>query len=315
MAHASLTVYIPTWGRPDACLQQVYRLADQRDALVTQCQIVIVVSVNGDPTYKTDQFMQAGADIVIQRPLNLGGNANICLGYEYLQGDGFLWILSDDDPILDTALKTIMELLTNQQDLDAIFFSDTSSAERVTTPRSVDDVTYAPLPAISCTVYKGSAFEESVEAAFRSIVTHFPHLGLIDSALAAGTLRSIWAIPISQVVDLSAMRQEAESLGRSAMGRHTGAFFFGGGLTTYLDQDPVRRRYRTRRWWRTHWHRLSMYRLARSPEGMLIEAAGRGNLRTYGWWLMSLPPWWRLKNRISLPTREPRRLPNDVGEG
>lgn len=296
MTGPHLTVYIPTWNRPHACLDQVQRLADQRGHINEDCHVRIVVAVNGDPQYDTEKLHQAGADIVIQRPVNLGGNANICLAFEYLALPGHLWLLSDDDPIVDTALASIIDVIERDPSVDAIFFAEVESAGQIPVPRSVEGLGDFPIASVSCTVYRGPAFVSYVEEAFRSIVTFFPHVALIDAALAAGTIGSAWTLPLDRVVDLTPMRQEAVMQGRAAMGRRTGGFFFGGGLLTYLDTDPARRRRRTRLWWRTHWHRLSMYRRAKSAEGVLVDAGGRAKLTTAGWWLLSLPPWWRYKD-------------------
>lgn len=296
MKQRRLTVYIPTWNRPVACLDQVRRLSGQRDGLGPSCDVKIVVAVNGDPQYQSRELHQAGADLVIQRPINLGGNANICLAYEHLAASEYLWLLSDDDPVVDTALGDIFGVLSRAPRVDVIFLADRLSAGPIGVPRSVEELEGTPVASISCTIYRGSAFISSVDQAFRSIVTYFPHVALIDSALKAGTVKSAWFLPLDQIVDLAPMRSEADALSRISMGQRSGAIFFAGGLLAYLDGDPKRRSRRTRLWWRTHWHRLSMYRLANAPEGALVDAAGRSTLATLGWWLLSLPPWWRFKD-------------------
>lgn len=300
MTEVQLTIYIPTWNRPASCLDQIRQLAQQRSKLESDSTVTIVVAINGDPQYQVQDLVAAGANDVVARRVNLGGDANICLAYEHLPSTGYLWLLSDDDPVRETALASILDVLERNSDVDLLLLSESDKpmARQVDVPETIEQLEDVPAASISAAIYRGDAFVGSVEHAFRAIVSWFPHVALIDHALSAGTVRTIWTLPLHQVIDLSLMRREANSLGRSAMGRRTGSYFFGGAILAYLDKDRERSVRRTRAWWRTHWHRLSMYRLANSVEGELVDALGRSAFGTFWWWLLSLAPWWKLKDRF-----------------
>lgn len=290
-----LTVYIPTASRPDACLQQIQALDRERLSGVRGLEVRIVISVNGDPKYTQESLMGVGADEVRIRAVNLGGDANFCLGLECLADADYLWVISDDDPIEPEALKRISNAIQLLDSPDLITLSDSATRISLLEPMAIGDLDGLPIASISCSVYRSDAFRELVPLAFSGIVSHFPQISLIQAGIRLGMVRRVGIVPTEGIIDLAPMRNDALRRGRSEMGERTGAFFFGGSLLAYLEPDPLLRKQETRMWWRRHWHRLSMYRRARSPEQHLVDQLGRSSISTVGWWLISLPPWWRLK--------------------
>jgi hypothetical protein len=265
---------------------------------VFQSTFRIVVSVNGDSSYDPELLRQAGADDVIMRPVNVGGNANICLAFEQFARSKFVWILSDDDPISPRALAVLSDALVRAGECDLVLLADVIDPVVMHGVSTLDQLESAPLSYVSCAVFGRQAFEPHVEDAFRGCLTFFPHAFVIQAALASGKALTVELIPAQDVIDLTPMWQQAIDFGRGAMGARTGAFFFGGGIMEYLEPRGQVRRRRTRRWWRQHWHRLSMYRRAESVESILVDRLGRSGLTSLPWWVISLPPWWRLKDTL-----------------
>lgn len=300
----SLLIYIPTWDRPKACITQVGILNWQRMQLAEELNVRIMVSVNGDSRYNEQELRRAGADVVIQLPANLGASTNVCMGLTHLSRSQYVWVVSDDDVLAPKALRFLASALAQEPAPDLVLLAEVEHGVSVLPPDQVDGYEGVPLGLLSAGVYRGSTFAAFVNYAFDAIHTYFPHVGLLQAAHSASAVERVVLLPIGDVVDLSPVRKDAEGHGRRGMGERTGAYFFGGGLLAYMESDPALRRRRTRTWWRTHWHRVSMYRLADSSNQRLVDGLGRSSLATLGWWILSLPPWWRLKDVV--PTRKER---------
>lgn len=298
----NLVIYIPTAGRPQACLEQVTRLNKQR-ADTIDTEVKVVVSINADSSYDPAELSKHGADHVIFRATDLGGNANYCLALEWLPSSDYLWVVSDDDPIGPEAVKHLVKAIRDSDQPDLIVLSDSTMEPQLLRVTSVTDLEPAPVSSISCSVLRSVAFQGLAPVAFAAIATHFPQIALIQAAISRGTVERVALVNSSAVIDLRPMRDDAISRGRREMGARTGAFVFGGGLLAYLDPNPHERQRRVRRWWRSHWHRLSMYRLAHSREQEIVDVLARSSGSTIGWWILSLPPWWRLKDFSSFRIR------------
>ena len=302
-----LTVYVPTYGRWNLCLEQVQRLHEQRHHLPEGFEVTIAVSVNGDPRYSEGELREAGADAVQVRSVNLGGEANYCLAFEHLGHCDYLWVVSDDDPIQDEALSRICSAISQLGDPALIVLGGAEPTPVEISPRGIDDIEHLPIASISCSIFRSEVFTDLVPYAFSGIATHFPQVALIRAGIHSGRVERIALLPTDRVVDLSSFARDQTQLGRGGMGARTGGFFFGGGLLVYLEGDPRMRKSLARRWWRQHWHRLSMYRLADSAAQEVVDRMGRSSVSTVGWWFLSLAPWWRLKDRLDSVRRTTTR--------
>ena len=291
-----LTVYIPTFGRPEACLRQVAAVASQK--MERGGSITVVVAINGDPMYDTAELLAAGADVVIERPVNLGGNANICLGYEFAASSDYLWILGDDDLASPGAVRRILSASQTQPDLIV-------GSRQLSQPRLLEDVAADELIAIDCaidfisaTVYRSEAILPHVETAFGMIVTSYPHAAGILALVGGDQANRCACLPLADLVDPAESLRVVASMNRGIAGERQGKAFFGGGLlaTTRGGQDFDAAGFRG--WWSRHWHRASMYRRANGVQSAWVDRMARSSVITLWWWVLSLPPWWKLKERM-----------------
>ncbi len=303
-ASLDLTVYIPTFGRPEKCLDQVRRLHYQRLALSSPACVNIIVAVNGDATYKEADLLAAGADQVILRPFNIGGrasngNGNAVLGYLHLLSGDYLWILADDDPVIEGGLETVVRtLLETAPDLLLLTHSDKQVT--VQRPSSLEDLDpFDPfVDLLSATIYSSCAVLELVDVAFSGVFTCYPHVTVIARAIEEGDAKRVALVPLRSVLDYSASL-DAVQLHTRREAHKLGSHFFGGALVTDLSTSKARRRAQRRSWWRRHWHRVSMY--GRSGGSAQQRAALGLALKDPTLWPLlagSLVPWWRLKDVV-----------------
>lgn len=291
----SLTVYIPSYGRWERCLAQVaaVRRAARRAASI---EVHIVVAVNGDRGYTDVALRDAGADVVITRRLNLGANANIALGFEFLSTSTYLWVLSDDELITDSVLTRVEPLLHEGVDVVSAAWSTSSKVQEVANLDQLD-ASGAFYALVSANILRGSSFDSNVEQAFDGIITSYPHAYLISRTLVTRTL-VVATIPMNEMINHSLSLEAVTGMNRKTAGRAQGTAFFGGGILVAVSAVPGGSAGPFHRWWRKHWHRAAMYRRSRSVQARIVDSMARGSLRSLPWYLVSLVPWWRLKERI-----------------
>jgi len=309
-SNSNLCIYIPSYGRADHCLHQVQRICRQRSEMGLK-DVVLVVAINGDMSYDVGALTTAGADVVVQRPVNVGGNANICLGYEYLKSADYLWILSDDDPVHDSALRTLLALFREQPDL--IVATSGEPAVSPIHPSAPGSVVRAGgfIDFVSASVYRCDRFIDLVEYAFDSIVTRYPHACVIQEAERRGRLENVAVIRLDRLVD-SSLSVSAVRLERSQTSAKLGPAFFGGALAETMAQGGQFDRAGMARWWRRHWHRASMYRRQPSIQQAWADRLARSSPTSALLWLASLPPYWRLKDLIRPLGEAPQRGPRSI---
>jgi hypothetical protein len=293
----SLFIYIPTFGRYESCLQQVHNLHQQRTRLSSPDSVFISVAVNADPNYEAASLQNAGADEVVVRKSNLGGNANIALGFENLSRAHYLWILGDDDQLFPESLKTLLAYLALGTDLLCV-----SRTRQEVSRMQIDS--FAQLEreggfpgSVSANVFKCSTFASSAEVAFEGIFTSYPHAFAIQQFLKHNSL-DVLLHPEGEFIDYSQSVAELAFVSRTVAAQTQGRAFFGGGLFVGLGQQTRFAGRPYARWWASHWHRASMYREARPFQAHLVDRLALTRIDTSILWLLSLFPWWRLKDRI-----------------
>jgi hypothetical protein len=273
----------------------VQELNSQRESL--DCHVRVVVAINGDAEYSAESLRSAGADVVLDRPFNLGGNANICLGYEWFANSDYLWILSDDETLHPAALSTVLRATATHPDL-IVGTHGLSHAELIRTG-GVGDIERRGgfLDLISSTIYRSELFMPLVEVAFEFIFTNYPHACLVAEAERRREISQVLMVPLSELVDFSASAA-AVKMPRSITSVRLAPAFYGGALAKSMGEDNKFAKKEFRRWWQQHWHRAAMYRRTRSVQQQWVDRMARSSLDTALWWLASLPPYWRLKDRI-----------------
>lgn len=291
-----LTIYIPTFGRPASCVEQVRAIAAQQG--LCDLAVTVVVSINGDDSYDLAGLRQAGADQIIERRANLGGNANICLGFEHVRGGDYLWILSDDDIIRPGALARLAHLMVERPDLIVASTSATSDATLECQDERALLSAGGHIDLISSTIYRTDVIAPFVETAFALIVTSYPHAGAIIAMMRSRGLTLCTVLPADDLVDRNRSIASVTAISRSDAGVRQGAAFFGGGLLSTLGDHNSFSDREFVRWWAMHWHRASMFRRANSVQQTWVDRLALANPATAALRLASSLPWWRAKERL-----------------
>jgi GT2 family glycosyltransferase len=119
LTEMKLFIYIPTYNRPNAIRAQLSALAPQ--VANHKDRVRVLVSDNASPHGIYDDLQKEfGTDYIRFRKNagNIGGNANIMLGFVFAKSDEFLWILSDNDIVTPTAIEYLISQL--RTDIDFI---------------------------------------------------------------------------------------------------------------------------------------------------------------------------------------------------
>ncbi len=299
---SELVVYIPSYGNFEGALSQVKRLRLQASNLqeAPWSRVRLVVSVNGSP-YDVNALTAAGAQ-VIKRHTNLEGDTNIALGFLEASPGDFLWVLSDNDPVGDSALLAIASAFDGADNVDMVIGVSDSTLEGRRSLRSPVTALGGSFHVglISAVVYRWSSFLESTPAAFQALWTGWSQIALQERAVERHGGLEVACIPLSEMVTLTRGDQSARSVERARQA-YTHSFYGGallGFITTELNGKDGREAVSA--WWRDHWLFASAYRPrsswpARNFRATLVESVVRtGSPRDRALWLLSLPPYWRV---------------------
>lgn len=104
---ARLSIYIPTWNRP----QYLSRLLASIKPQLTN-DVDVYVSINHSTAhYELPDWIQSRTTRI-----NIGGDANIISGPSLVTGD-YVWVIGDDDQLLPYAIKTTLAALKSNPGL------------------------------------------------------------------------------------------------------------------------------------------------------------------------------------------------------
>lgn len=111
-----LSIYIPTYNRPEKIQIQVRRLLPQLSS-----RVVLYVIDNHSDQPVCDLFSDEEREYVniIRNDINVGGDANIARCFEYCSTK-LLWVLGDDDPVVENAVDVIFDTYFSQG--DSVFY-------------------------------------------------------------------------------------------------------------------------------------------------------------------------------------------------
>ena len=121
MSPIKLSICIPTFNRAKLltnCLQSIFLNHDRADLNIQIC-----ISDNGS-TDETEQVVRRAQDNINidyrKNEYNLGIPQNFLQVVAMASGD-FIWLIGDDDLLMPTALKTVIELIKNNSAVDSEF--------------------------------------------------------------------------------------------------------------------------------------------------------------------------------------------------
>lgn len=182
---AKLFIYLPTYNRPDSLRKQLSVLLPQ---VANFQQDVRVLICDNDSNKYTEEHILSGhlslKNVEVRRNGgNIGGNANIALGFVFSRPGEFLWILSDNDIVATHAVSYILSRLDSSFDFYC-FVNDITSVKDI----QHDWQSGWQLPMewrmglISDALYNMATVRDVVEEAFYFHNSSFPHLAVACAA-------------------------------------------------------------------------------------------------------------------------------------
>jgi hypothetical protein len=297
-----LVIYIPTYENFEGALHQVASLAEQASHCpgAPWTSVAIVVSINGG-AYDCESLEGLGAR-VIERPCNLGGDANIALGFLEARAEDFLWVLSDNDPVADDSLTVIAAALQASPSPDLVVgvSDDALLGQRsLTSPvTSLGGAFHIGL--ISAVIYRWEAFVDSPPSALQALWTGWSQIALQEHAVAQRQALRLSCVPLDDLITHTRGDRSMTSVERAR--RAYSHSFYGGALLGYVSTELSGGdgRRALSRWWGDHWLHASAYRPNKAWEcrnyraGMVEALVRTGSPRDRLFWLMSLAPYWRV---------------------
>lgn len=200
---SKLFIYIPTYNRPEALNKQLTALIPQI-ALYPQ-NVRLMISDNNSNNYHLYKIINSFPILsnveVRQNSGNIGGNANIALGFIFAHRNEFLWILSDNDIISNHAISFILNILDDKVD----FYSFCDESETVKTV-IYDWNTGWSIPMkrriglISATLYNMASAADVIEEAFFFHNSSFPHMAVGCAAARKKGLTQFCLVPINEII-------------------------------------------------------------------------------------------------------------------
>lgn len=187
-----LLIYIPSYGRPAELDVQLARLQPQLGRHADRARVLVSDNATPGPEYARLRARYEPAGVGFRRNgVNLGGNANITMGFAFAEPAEHLWILSDDDPVAPDALDFLLPRLTGGRDL-VVMRPDVTEEQDVDydwkSGWSEPLMTRTGL--ISAVVFNVAAMAPYVQQAFSHLGTSFPHLAVVlAKAKAEGKVR------------------------------------------------------------------------------------------------------------------------------
>lgn len=180
-----MLIYIPTYNRPDALAKQLAALVPQIQNCANQVRVIVRDndSDNDALSELKEKYCDCKSISFEENFGNIGGNANISLGFIFAKKDEFLWILSDNDLITHNAIENLLCILNLEADFVVCNFE-------VSSPKIVEwrweDGWETPMNwrmgLISDTLFNANTFHNASDAAFYFHNSSFPHLAVACKA-------------------------------------------------------------------------------------------------------------------------------------
>lgn len=201
MSPPTLTIAIPTYGRPQFLAQTVASLLPQ---LVPAVNLLILD--NASPTSAAEALAEVMRERtesvhIVRHPQNIGGNANITRCLELAESE-WVWILGDDDPVMPGGVAAVLSLIdTAAPDVGLICCRSDSTGPLAYEPaRTLGDlpsrITYDDFLFISTKILRTKAHRPHLAAAYHWCGAYCPQVALYLSALLTGS----WSIAFSRAV-------------------------------------------------------------------------------------------------------------------
>lgn len=120
-----LTIGIPTFNRVDVLDKSLGHLLPQTSQFEGQIEFIISDNASTqDNQVVVDKYVQQGYNInYVRQKVNLGMDGNFAYLYEKAIGK-YVWLLSDDDVLVENGLARVMSILESGNDIGSIYISN-----------------------------------------------------------------------------------------------------------------------------------------------------------------------------------------------
>lgn len=180
-----LFIYIPTYNRPQFIRQQLDLLVPQ--VLRRPDRVRLLVNDNCSPFGINDSLNSEyfGTNISFRKNSgNIGGNANIAIGYTFAHSDEFLWILGDDDHVSPGVVDLILNLISPEVDLIMASHSVKELQSRSIKFEDGWDSLSPGFTFVSASVYNMLSIRSYLETAFGLLNSSYPHYAVLIQKMA-----------------------------------------------------------------------------------------------------------------------------------
>jgi glycosyltransferase involved in cell wall biosynthesis len=268
-----LFIYIPTFNRPEALKEQLKQLIPQVNANAERVRLL--VNDNNSNAYAIEDIAKtyAGIECVVfqKNGGNIGGNANIALGFVFAKPEEFVWILSDNDIVSPNAVDYILSTL--QSDVDFYCFID-----EIERPKAVlhhwRNGWQQPMDwrmgLISDALYNMNTVQNSIDDAFYFHNSSFPHLAVACSAAKKKGIMNFTLLPRAKIT--SAMHRSDECPTDYSLAQVCMPF-----LAALFPRNEARRfvsDWLKQQWWGMHQNRRVRYDLYLQSKSVVAHYGG-----------------------------------------
>lgn len=226
-----LLIYIPTYNRPVALRNLLNSLIKQSFEFSDKLRIFINDNNSDNQVNDSiiDEYKNCNLLYFRKNTCNVGGNANMMLGFIFARQDEYLWILGDDDYLEDSALKQIFSVIGNNSDL--IIFSKTNNTFETSYNIHKSYEKWMSFW-VSSNIFKVETFNKFVHSTFHYHNTSYPHIAIQWLANSENNL-SVTILPLDKVLNrtISEENNTAENYSLA----WTGAF----GLSEILNREDA----------------------------------------------------------------------------
>ena len=296
-----LGIYMPSFGRCDLALKSLKNLRHQiqnlDSSLLLDFKVEVFLSVNSDESYVPEIFAEV-TDLFYNRSINLGADINIALGFsESITNHwDFLWIVGDDEPLGENAVEVILQTIS--KDNPDLIVGSKGSLDPIINVRSFQDFNRqvsGTLTFISSCIYRCNYSKEMIEKSLEFSFTSYSHVCLLNLLIVQKMLNKVVPVEMQLLCDYHYKVLQDPLKPRRVYAYRDSRVFFGKILTPLVTNDQKYIESEFSKWWKSNWHRFSMYSDVDDFRADLVFGYSRRFPILYHWLLLSLFPYWRAK--------------------
>lgn len=186
-----LTITIPTYNRNERLNKSLRLLLPQLQHDPTFYKLLFLDNCSPVPIAETlPEVLDSFPDIpyqIIRNKQNIGANANIMRCFELCETE-WIWCLSDDDPVLPTAVATIRQTLLDYPDYDYYNFPYADHRKHTYVTTGIEDFinqldTSANLPWISSSFHRTANMQANLKYGYQFAYSMLPHVATLLMSL------------------------------------------------------------------------------------------------------------------------------------